>query len=83
MVCSPAAEPTVAFFPHKNFISHFLVVLLIIAGFANNAPFNLSQPSVPYEGRLLTTYRNSAISLRAITAQSDALHAGPKGACLH
>lgn len=51
MVCSPAAEPTVAFFPHKTFISHFLVVLLIIAGFANNDPFNLSQPSVPYEGR--------------------------------
>lgn len=76
-------------FHKKNFISHFLVVLLIIAGFANNVAFNLSQPSILYKGRkrnswrLLTTCRNSAISLRPITAQSGALHAGPRGACLH
>lgn len=85
MVYAPAADPA-AFFPHKNFISHFLVVLLIIAGFANNGPFNLPQPSVLYKGSvtlLPTTYSNSAISLRPITAQSDALCAGPKGACLH
>lgn len=75
MVCAPAADPTVVFFPHKNFISHFLVDLLIIAGFANNVPFNLSQPSILFKGmkcnswRLLTTYRNPAISLRPITAQ--------------
>lgn len=50
MVCVPAADP-VAFFPHKNFISHFLVVLLIIAGLANNAAFNLPQPSILYKGR--------------------------------
>lgn len=87
MVCAPAADPTGLFFPHKNFISHFLFVLLIIAGFANNVPFNLSQPSILYKGRkcnswrLLTTCRNSG--LRPIIAQSDALHAGPKGACLH
>lgn len=50
MVCAPAADPTELFF-HTKTISHFLVVLLIIAGFANNVPFNLSQPSILYKGR--------------------------------
>lgn len=47
---------------------------------------SLSHPFFTKEGSvtlLLTIYRSSVISLRPITAQSDALHAGPKGACLH
>lgn len=50
-VCSCCRSSSSVLSTKKNFISHFLVVLLIIAGFANNVAFNLSQPSILYKGR--------------------------------